>query len=34
MTRSMANFWDKKTPYESWIESTGVPIHRGYYIEE
>jgi hypothetical protein len=30
----MANFWDKKTPYENWIESTGAPIHRGYYIED
>ena len=34
MARSTANFWDKKTPYESWIESTGAPIHRGYYIED
>ena len=34
MARSTANFWDKKTPYENWIESTGAPIHRGYYIED
>src|SRR6266545_2897004 len=23
-----------KTPYEEWIASTGVPIHRGYFIED
>ncbi|HZT06088.1 MAG TPA: cupin domain-containing protein [Chloroflexota bacterium] len=23
-----------RTPYEQWIASTGVPIHRGYYIED
>src|SRR5690349_18391227 len=23
-----------KSPYESWIETTGVPIHRGYFIED
>ena len=34
MARSTANFWDKKTAYENWIESTGAPIHRGYYIED
>ena len=34
MARSAANFWDKKTPYEKWIESVGVPIHRGYFIED
>ena len=22
------------SPYESWIESTGVPIHRGYFIDD
>jgi len=34
MARATANFWDKKTAYEYWIESTGAPIHRGYYIED
>src|SRR5436190_20977738 len=24
----------KLTPYEAWVESTGVPVHRGYYIED
>ena len=28
MASSTANFWDKKAPYEYWIESTGAPIHR------
>jgi oxalate decarboxylase/phosphoglucose isomerase-like protein (cupin superfamily) len=23
-----------KSAYQQWIESTGVPIHRGYYIED
>jgi len=22
------------TPYEQWVESTGVPVHRGYFIED
>src|SRR4030095_2548620 len=34
MARATANFWDKKTPYEIWIESTGARIHRGYYVED
>jgi hypothetical protein len=34
MARTTANFWDKRSPYENWIESSGVPIHRGYYIED
>src|SRR5215471_2144356 len=24
----------RRPPYDLWIESTGVPIHRGYYIED
>lgn len=24
----------RQSPYERWIESTGVPVHRGYYIED
>ena len=23
-----------KTAYETWIESIGIPIHRGYYLED
>ena len=34
MARTTANFWDKTSPYEQWIETLGVPIHRGYYIED
>jgi hypothetical protein len=34
VARSTANFWDRKTAYEYWIESTGAPVHRGYYIED
>src|SRR3954467_7890188 len=22
------------TPYEEWVASTGVPVHRGYYVED
>ena len=22
------------TPYEQWVASTGVPVHRGYFIED
>src|SRR3954454_18637767 len=22
------------SPYEQWITSTGVPIHRGYFVED
>ena len=24
----------RRPPYDVWMESTGVPIHRGYYIED
>jgi hypothetical protein len=34
MARTMANFWEKTSPYEQWIETLGVPIHRGYSIED
>ena len=34
MARGTANFWDKGSPYEKWIEALGVPVHRGYYIED
>ena len=23
-----------RSPYEEWIDSTGVPIHRGYFVED
>ena len=25
---------DAKLPYDEWVESIGVPIHRGYFIED
>ena len=34
MARTTANFWEKTNPYEQWIETLGVPIHRGYSIED
>ena len=34
MARTTANFWDKTSPYEQWIQTLGVPIHRGYHIED
>src|SRR6266496_4313393 len=24
----------EKSPYDRWMEEQGVPIHRGYYIED
>jgi mannose-6-phosphate isomerase-like protein (cupin superfamily) len=24
----------RRSPYDEWIESLGIPIHRGYYIED
>ena len=30
-TRTM---WSRVFPYDEWMESTGVPIHKGYYIED
>lgn len=26
--------WSRVFPYDEWMESTGVPIHKGYYIED
>ncbi|MCH7608435.1 MAG: hypothetical protein IIC94_07710, partial [Chloroflexi bacterium] len=23
-----------QSPYEKWIASTGVPVHRGYFVED
>jgi quercetin dioxygenase-like cupin family protein len=30
-TRTM---WSRVFPYDEWMESTGLPIHKGYYIED
>ena len=24
----------RRSPYEEWVASTGVPVHRGYYVED
>jgi len=29
-----ATFWRRVSSYDQWIESLGVPIHKGYYIED
>jgi oxalate decarboxylase/phosphoglucose isomerase-like protein (cupin superfamily) len=26
--------WRPRSAYEEWVESLGVPVHRGYYIED
>jgi gentisate 1,2-dioxygenase len=26
--------WQRVSPYDRWIESIGVPIYRGYYLED
>jgi len=31
MTRTM---WSKKFTYDEWMESIGVPIYKGYYIQD
>jgi quercetin dioxygenase-like cupin family protein len=28
------DYWTKVSAYDKWIESTGVPVHRGYFIED
>ena len=32
--QSMEDFWNRKSPYDQWVASTGVPVHEGYYIED
>lgn len=34
MANVTATYWDRVSPYEKWVGSLGVPIHRGYYIED
>ena len=34
MANEAAQFWSRQTPYEGWIESLGLPVHKGYYIED
>jgi hypothetical protein len=29
-----ASFWRRTPAYEEWISTLGVPIHRGYYVED
>jgi oxalate decarboxylase/phosphoglucose isomerase-like protein (cupin superfamily) len=31
---SNEEFWSKKSPHDHWMESTGVPIHEGYFIPD
>ena len=26
--------WSKTFTHDEWMESQGIPIHRGYYIED
>src|SRR3989475_6255285 len=26
--------WRKKFAYDSWMESTGVPIHKGFFVDD
>ncbi len=27
-------FWSRVSAYDQWTESLGIPIHKGYYIED
>ena len=29
-----ANFFSRVSAYEKWIESLGLPVHKGYYMED
>jgi len=29
-----ATFWSRDSAYDQWIESLGVPIHKGYFIQD
>ena len=26
--------WDMRSAYDQWVESTGVPVHRGYFVQD
>jgi hypothetical protein len=26
--------WDMPSAYEQWVESTGVPVHRGFFVQD
>jgi oxalate decarboxylase/phosphoglucose isomerase-like protein (cupin superfamily) len=26
--------WGRRSAYQQWLESTGIPVHRGYFVED
>lgn len=34
MAGTNATLYQRTNPYDTWIASTGVPVHRGYFIED
>ena len=32
--RGTSSFWNRVSAYDRWIDSVGVPIHRGYFVED
>jgi oxalate decarboxylase/phosphoglucose isomerase-like protein (cupin superfamily) len=34
MAGTNATLYQRSNPYDTWIASTGVPVHRGYFIED
>ncbi len=34
MAETNATLYQRIHPYETWIKSLGVPVHRGYYVED
>jgi len=34
MARTGPEFWSMASAYDRWIESQGIPIHKGYYVQD
>lgn len=34
MTQQATDVWSVENAYDRWIESHGIPVHRGFYVED
>lgn len=34
MAKPATDIWSQKSAYDEWAESQGIPIHKGFYIED